>query len=224
MGRIRDIQVAGHDLAREALATRCDAYGLLVEPVGAWGSREARRVPIGNNTTLSLVHDEREAPFDAADKNLLVSLTDENEVAALVWARPRPASQAVGVGLDLASTSDFAGSRGERFNPLLFSGTEQDFVRERYPGRTEMGFAYAFSAKEAAFKCLAEPLRRWYQDHSEELMFEMREFELADATHERGTLRHAHAQAAMDAMGVRAIELYHCELNDTVLTLAVALT
>lgn len=216
------LQNVANDLVQEALASCCDECGVLVAAVGSWGERERRRIRLANGTTFEIAHDEREAPYDVARDDLLVSLSDEVGLAVFAWAQPFHDSHVVGIGIDLAQTRDFAGERGERFNPLLFSPHEQAYVQQHYENRTEMGFAYAFSAKEAAFKSLAAPLRTWYATHDEELLFEIRNFELADATHERGTLRDASAQSAMDAMDIRCIELHHREAGDVVLTLALA--
>lgn len=208
MGRVRE---AAEELAGEVLLPVCVDFGVVVAD-----SVDRARIPV-------LTHDERGAPLQVNDSSLLVSLTDEENVCVYVWARPRYESGLLGVGIDLASACDFAGQRGERFNTLIFSGAEQAFVHAHYAGREEMGFALAFSAKEAAFKSLAAPLRAWYEEQDEELEFEVREFELVGGTHARGTLRHAYAQAAMDALGVRSIEVAHCETGDAVLTLALAL-
>ena len=223
-------------LARDALSNTCRAFGIEVAPIDAWGSRDERRVPIGDADspesrrvgklwcTLTIGHDEREAPIAINAEDVLISLTDEGEVALCAWALPAATSRIAGIGLDLASVEDFAGERGATFNRLLFSPHEQEFVSEWYASRPEAGFAFAFAAKEASFKALAAPLRTWYGTHEEELTFEVREFELADATHERGTLRHACAQRAMDALGIMSIELHHRVLDDAVLVLAIALT
>lgn len=217
-------EVAGM-MMRDALSEACSSYGVEVLEDGGTAHTD-RVISLQGGRTVVLTHDEREAPFCVEGDGTLVSITDEDELALCVWAVPRPDSDVVGIGVDLASTCDFAGARGERFNHLLFSEHEQDFVQRHYSEEPALGYAYAFSAKEAAFKSLAAPLRAWYTTHEEELAFEVREFELEDATHERGTLRHARAQTAMDAMGIRTIELFHTVPPGiaAVLTLAVART
>lgn len=220
------VRVAAHDLAHFFPKELVSAYGIEVEPEGAWGPREARTLPLSDGTTARLTHDEREAPFVMDAPELLVSLSDEKGVAVCVWARPREGSALVGLGVDLASVEDFAGERGDTFNHLLFSKHEQRLVASRYEeaGRTEYGYAMAFSAKEAAFKACAAPLRTWYAAHDDLLEFEMREFELEDLSHARGTLRRAKAQWAMDHMGIRTVVLKHAELPEAVMTVAFALT
>lgn len=208
MERVRE---AAEELAGEVLLPVCADFGVVVAD-----SVDRKPIP-------ALTHDERGAPMQANDSSLLVSLTDEENICVYVWARPRCGSGLMGVGIDLASACDFAGQRGERFNTLIFSAAEQAFVHEHYERQEEMGFARAFSAKEAAFKSLAAPLRAWCEEQGEEMEFEVREFELVDGIHVRGTLRHARAQAAMDALGVRTIEVEHRVADEGVLTLALAL-
>ncbi len=219
------IQNQAEALMQNAMADACLSYGALLS-TGTWQPHAERRLSIDDGRTLVILHDEREAPYCVDGDTTLVSITDEGDLALCVWAVPKPDSNVAGIGIDLASTCDFAGDRGARFNHLLFSEHEQDFVRNNYGEQPELGYAYTFSAKEAAFKSLAAPLRSWYAKHTEELVFEVREFELADAAHARGTLRHACAQAAMDAMGIRTIELFHTAAPSiaAVLTLAVART
>ena len=223
MYRWAALQQVVDELACEALASCCDEFGMLAAPVGTWGDREARRIPLPSGATIVLTHDEREAPLVADDPSLLVSFTDEGNLALFAWARPQQGSQVAGIGVDIASSKDFAGDRGERFNRLIFSEHEQEFVQAHYADDPATGYAYAFSAKEAAFKSLAAPLRAWYEKPgSKELEFEIREFELADATHERGTLRHGCAQTAMNAMGVGTIALHHHTFEGMAITVALS--
>lgn len=177
---------------------------------------------------LRISHDEREAPVildgpDALDESLLVSFTDESEVALLAWADRSRGSRVVGLGIDLASLQDFAGERGERFNHLLFTKDEQQLVEDTWADDPTRGYAYAFSAKEAAFKSCAAPLRAWYHSHTEELLFDLRSFELDEWDHEKGTAHRGEAQRAMDLMGVGTIELHRLAWDDMALTLALAL-
>lgn len=177
---------------------------------------------------LQVAHDEREAPAvlddtDALDDSVLVSFTDEHEAGLLAWmARPR-GNRVVGLGIDLAAVEDFAGDRGEHFNHLLFTDDEQQLVAEAWPHEPARGYAFAFSAKEAAFKACAAPLRSWYRTHSEELLFDLRSFELDGWDHEKGTARRGEAQRAMNLMGIRTIELHRLFWNDMALTIALAL-
>lgn len=222
---IEVVRTAARDLAHCIPAALASAGGIEVAREGAWGPREARAIPLDDDTKGRIVHDEREAPFVANAPDLLVSLSDEKGVAACAWTRPRPGSALVGLGIDLASVEDFAGERGATFNHLLFSKHERRLVTSRYEnaGRMEYGYAMAFSAKEAAFKACAAPLRTWYATHNDLLEFEVREFELADFSHARGTLRSAEAQRAMGLMGIQTIALHHVELSGAVMTVAFAL-
>lgn len=201
--------------------------GVTLGPTGSWARGDRRLVPLESDVSLLLDHDEREAPVrldasDSWDDTLLVSLTDEEETCACAWARIPEGSSVVGLGIDLASTHDFAGARGERFNRLLFTQREHELAPLIGGGDLALGYAFAFAAKEAAFKALAAPLRRWYQTHQEELLFDVRCFELADADHEAGTARKGEAQRAMDKLDVGSIGLGRMTLGDRALTIAVA--
>lgn len=83
--------------------------------------------------------------------------------------------------------------------------------------------AALFAAKEAAFKATAAPLRRWYETHNDELLFEVRHFVMEEPGIERGTGRNAAAQAAMDRMGIGRIVVQHTQVCGMALVTAVAL-
>ena len=202
-----------------------EAFGICWGAPRSWDEGSSRVVPRADGTRLLLAHDEREAPYALGpdgreDAGLLVSLSDEDALAACAWARVAPGSGVAGLGIDLADPRDFAGARGERFNRLLFTQAEQGLVPALAHGDEALGYAYAFSAKEAAFKACAAPLRRWYEAHDEELVFDLRGFELADLRHEAGTARGGAAQAALDALGIRAIELFRTEVQGCACTVA----
>jgi phosphopantetheinyl transferase (holo-ACP synthase) len=178
---------------------------------------------------LHVSHDEREAPValhddGSVDDGTLVSITDEQDTILLAWAAGcTPETRVIGLGIDLASLADFAGARGERFNRLLFTAGEQELVHKQWASQPELGYAFAFSAKEAAFKACAAPLRTWYRTHDEELLFDLRGFELDGWAHERGTARHGEAQRAMELLGITSIELHRLAWEDMALTIALAL-
>ena len=222
---IEVVRMAAHDLVRCFPKELVGACRIEVAPEGVWGPREARAIPLEDGEVGCLTHDEREAPYMENASDLLVSLTDEKGIAVCAWACPQADSALMGLGIDLASVEDFAGERGATFNYLLFSKHERRLVASRYEesGRMEYGYAMAFSAKEAAFKACAAPLRTWYAAHDDPLEFEVREFELVDFSHVRGTLRRAEAQRAMGLMGVQTIALSHVELPGAVMTVAFAL-
>ena len=161
---------------------------------------------------ITVTHDVRGAPVatradGTEDENLLLSLTDEDEVTLCGWAQKDAVSSLVGVGIDLVSPAEFEGARGEYLRGLLFTDRDRAVISALWPERPHEGFAFAFGAKEAAFKALAAPLRRWYESHDEELVFDLRGFELMDATHVAATARKGEAARAMGAMGVTRIEL-----------------
>ena len=200
-------QNEANELLAEALAPFGASGWVRVAPVGAWNVGGERLVSLPDGSIVRISHDERGAPFvlaadGAEDYNLLVSLTDEKRVAACAAAKADESADLLGVGIDLASPEDFAGERGERFNHLIFSTGEQRLA-PTLADDAALGFAFVFSAKEAAFKACAAPLRRWYDKHDEELAFDVTEFELATPYDVRGTLRHAHANRAMAVMGIR---------------------
>ena len=206
----------------------CISCGAVIGPAGSWTQGDARMVPLPDGSLLHMTHDEREAPVvvnsrGEKDETILVSLTDENNCALCVWAQMRKGSLVAGLGVDLAATLDFAGERGAMFNHLLFTPREQELAAKLEPDDLPLGLAYAFSAKEASFKALAAPLRSWYRTHTEELLFDVRCFELADLTHEAGTARKGEAQRAMHQLGIASIELARMSLGDQALTLAAAL-
>lgn len=205
------------------------SFGIAHEGERPWGPADSRCIPLTDALTPTLDHDEREAPFVVAqdgtpDDTLLVSLTDEEHARLCAWAQVTEPTKVRGLGVDLAATSDFAGARGARFNPLIFTKAELAWADARAEtGPVELSLAYAFSAKEAAFKSLAAPLRSWYATHTERLVFDVRDFELADDYHEVGCARKGAAARAMDAMGIACIELARTELAGMALTFAVAL-
>ena len=216
-----------------------ETFGRLVAPHGItsfgvirerdWGPAACRSIPLTDEAVANLGHDEREAPFVAGpdgstDDTWLVSLTDEDQLRLCAWVRAEGQTRVRGIGVDLASVHDFAGERGERFNHLLFTKSELAWAEARTAeAPIELSLAYAFSAKEAAFKSLAAPLRSWYQANTEELVFDLRDFELADDFHEAGSARKGAAARAMARMGISCIELARTELCGLALTFAVAL-
>lgn len=178
-------------------------------------------------------HDEREAPVPLDEggrelESLLVSITDEGEERMLAWVRIPEGSDVVGIGVDLCSTGDFAeDERGDHFARLLLTDTEKRLV-EKMEGTVPQRRARVFSAKEAAFKATAAPLRRWYEAHDEELGFEVRDFELCSVERSagsvaRGTARSGRAERACELMGVSRIEVSFANYADMVLCVAVAL-
>ena len=180
------------------------------------------------NPYLLIAHDEREAPFllgkdGLEDRTALLSRTDENDTVLTAWVRPATDSPVIGFGIDLVTLSDFEGEHGAFLIEHLLSEQDQLFVPELSPIASAAS-AYAFSAKEAAFKACSQPLRAWVDAGNDDLYFEVRGFELLDTAHEAGTARSAEAQAAMDLLGIRSIELMRASAGDLAVTLAFALS
>ena len=176
---------------------------------------------------IEIAHDDRGGPVAARadgseDTSLLLSLTDEDETVLCGWVRREPGSGLLGLGIDLVRLDDFRGERGRRLEQLLLTERDREVVRAAWADDPEAGAAFAFSAKESAFKACAAPLRRWYETHDERLVFDLRSFELIDATHEAGTARRGEAQRAMDAMGIAEIELCYELREPYILTCALA--
>lgn len=221
-------RAAFHDLG-------CAEFGVAVlDGSTSWGAHESGRivVPQGKQSVaLPIAYDEREAPYVVgADgneaPNLLVSLSDEGERIACAWARTSAGSPLVGVGIDLASAEDFDERPGmERITRLLFTEREHDIARSlaSETGSLETAHAVLFGAKEASFKAMARPLRTWYRHHDDELAFEVRHYCMVEPGTERGEARNGAAQAAMDRMGIRHIEVRHVIVCDMALVVALAL-
>lgn len=178
---------------------------------------------------IAIAHDGRGGPFatrrDGTEElSLLVSFTDEDEEVLCGWARRETGSRLVGLGIDLVPLDAFAGERGQRLKQLLLTDRDREVADAMWPDEPEIGCAFAFSAKESAFKACAAPLRRWHESHDERLVFDLRSFELADSSHELGTARRGEAQRAMDAMGIAEIALGYELREPYILTWAFALS
>ena len=214
----------------------CLEHGIVVlEGAESWATRERGQLEIPTQSGSFLVridHDEREAPYaltpeGAEDTTLLVSLTDDSNHIACVWARVTPGMSLLGVGIDLVASRDFERQIGTKhrksLNELLFTEQERALMPQLDCPSPTMGYATLFGAKEAAFKSTAAPLRRWYDSHDDELLFEVRHFVMVEPGIERGIGRNGAAQAAMDRMGIDRIALKHAIVEDMALVTAVAL-
>ena len=196
-----------------------------------WGAHETGRIELphdGGGVVLPVAYDEREAPFviepDGTERTHdLISLSDEDDLLACAWTHVEGGSDVCGVGVDLASREDFGPRPGtERFCELMFSERERELAQLLYPHDLPLAYATLFGAKEAAFKATAHALREWYQTHDEPLEFEVRDFGMTELGVERGELRRGNAQTALDRMGIARIEIYHAQLRDQALVLALA--
>lgn len=226
-------------LERETFAgLDCAEHGLVVlRGATSWGAHERGHIELPSQAGtmhVPLAYDEREAPYAVRDDgtevtDLLLSLADENDYLTCLWARPREGSPLMGVGVDLSSFEHFRerpprrdGSPARDFSLLLFTEREQSLIPHLSPNGL-LAKSTLFAAKEAAFKCTADPLRRWYESHDEELLYEVRHFVMEEPGLERGTGRNGAAQAAMDRMGIARVVTHHAEVCGMALVTAVAL-
>lgn len=217
----------------------CIEHGLVVlRGATSWGARDRGfiELPTREGTLrVHLAYDEREAPLAVREDgtevpDLLLSLTDENDYLACIWARPAAGSPLMGVGVDLSSREHFRerpprrdGRPARDLSLLLFTETEQSLIPQLEPEDDILAKSALFAAKEAAFKCTASPLRRWYESHDDELLFEVRHFVMEEPGLERGTGRNGAAQAAMDRMGIARVVTHYTEVCGMALVTAVAL-
>lgn len=213
----------------------CREHGLVVlQGAESWGAHERGHIDLptrGGLLSLPLAYDEREAPYavnDAGEEvcDLLLSLTDEDDVIACAWARVAPCSPLRGVGVDLSDASHFrrhVTPRGRDLSLLLFTEGERALLDKLGCTDDALAKAALFASKEAAFKATAAPLRRWYDTHDQELRYEVRHFVMEEPGLERGTGRNAAAQDALDLMGIARIAVRHAEVGNRSLVTAVAL-
>ena len=176
---------------------------------------------------ISLTNDLRGAPVPLradghADETFLVSHTDEDDISLCAWAQTEEGYSLAGVGIDLVNMDDFEGERGKFLTKVLLTERDLEVVRERWPEEPNLASAFGFSAKEATFKALAAPLRVWHETHDEWLRFEVRSFELLDASHEQGTARKGEGKRAMDALGITSIEVFCIPWENYLVTFALA--
>ena len=97
-------------------ALGCEDYGIaIMRGATSWGTHETGilTLPMADGAhDLRIAYDEREAPFVVGpdgqeDTGLAISLADEGDLLACAWARMTSDSPLLGVGVDLASSSDF---------------------------------------------------------------------------------------------------------------------
>ena len=215
-------------------ALGCEDYGIaIMRGATSWGTHETGilTLPMADGPhDLRIAYDEREAPFVVGpdgqeDTSLAISLADEGDLLACAWARMTSDSPLLGVGVDLASSSDFDDRPfTQRFIKLVFDDTERTIVRGRWSEDLALGYATAFGAKEAAFKATAQPLRSWYRRHDEELAFEVRHFSLTTPHVARGELRDAAAQYALDKMCIARIVVNYAQVEGIALVVATSLS
>lgn len=213
----------------------CLEHGLVVlQGADSWGAHERGfiELPCAEGTlTIALAYDEREAPYavrpDGCEiRELLLSLTDEDDFIACAWARVDENTPLLGVGVDLCGAKRFRerpGAKRRDLAELLLTPRERDLVSDISLEQPLYAKAALFAAKEAGFKATAAPLRRWYDTHEEELRYEVRHFVMEDVGIERGTGRNGAAQAAMDAMGIKRVRVRWAQVEGMALVTAVSL-
>lgn len=207
-----------------------EARGLLAEMLRGKGCAEygvAVTPRHEGQYAFRVTNDRRGAPYVVDDTNTevadtLVSFSDEGGLYACAWVKLDKHSPLVGLGIDLVDAGEFRETeRGDFLVHALLFDDEARLACELHPEDTPLGYAFAFGAKEAAFKATSQPLRAWCQRHGRGLFFEVRDFALAtDGAHEIGVRR---AVDVFSALGIDRIELGHVMLGDLVFVVALAL-
>ena len=222
-------------LAQEAFGgLGCKDCGITVlQGAKSWGAHETGKITLPGEQgpgEISIAYDERYAPYplgpDGRERDeLLLSLADEGDLLVCAWALVEPHSPLRGIGVDLASNKDFdEHPAAQRYIKLLFTEREQELAPTLWSDNLAGSYAALFGAKEAAFKACAHPLRLWYRQHSQELVFEVRHFSAVDAHTERGEQRDGAAQRALDAMSIERMAISSAPLDDKALVVACALS
>lgn len=199
----------------------------LVRGKASWGAHKTGRVEFVHNkraVVLPISYDERCAPYVPGD-NMLVSLADEGNCCACAWMGHASKPNVAGLGVDLVSPQYFEPRHyTKRFTDHIFSPQEHALAPNLCGNDLSFAYAVLFGAKEAAFKATARPLRLWYMTHDEPLGFEVRDFGMVEPGRMRGELRHKAAQHALDAMGIRHIDVEWKSADGMALVVAYAMT
>ena len=209
-----------------------DVFTEVRRGIRSWGAHEAGGITLSTASGerwIPIAYDDRGAPYPTDETgrerdDLLLSLSDEDDLVACAWASPAPGSRLVGLGCDLVSIRDFAEDpRGERMAELLLTSEERALAQTLIPDNVPASRAVLFGAKEASFKACAAPLRTWYREHDEKLIFEVRHFHTVDGVTERGDARDKAAQHALDALGIVCLSFSYTTLDDKILVVSRAL-
>jgi phosphopantetheine--protein transferase-like protein len=159
-GRIRQfvLNVTRHSTTHEA------ATGAIQ---GLLGTPEPPSATYGR-----ILHDKRKAPvIDMSAelqkelslrkaREILISLTDENEFAAALVVMTAHNSSLSGIGIDLASVSDFLpDARSKRFYQYVFTSHELDYIQRFCEKDQSKAAAVLFASKEAAIKSVSKQVR-----------------------------------------------------------------
>lgn len=179
--------------------------------------------------TARLAHDLRGAPYLCDQRGeerseLLLSLSDEGEGLAAVWAQAEEGSTLMGLGIDLCAADRFEARPGRRDRArLLLTERERSYAPLLHPDNLPLAHATLFAAKEASFKATAASLRRWYESHTRELRYGVRHFVMEEPLLMSGTGRDGAAQRALDALGIKRMEIRYGQLDGTAIVVACAL-
>jgi phosphopantetheine--protein transferase-like protein len=127
-----------------------------------------------------ILHDTRKAPVidlpvklqkrlsRRGAREILVSLTDENEFAAALVVMAVHDSSLSGIGIDLASISDFLpDTHSERFYRYVFTSYELNHIQGFCERDRSRAAAALFSSKEAAIKSVSKLVRAFGERHPE---------------------------------------------------------
>lgn len=195
----------------------------------SWGV-QVELVPTSREVPCAarIAHDAAGAPYvvDATGseiKDTLVSFSDEGDVRACAHLTRKAGSPVVGLGVDLVDAGEFRDEERGAFLVRSLFGESEARLAQGVNGKDHpLAYAYAFGAKEAAFKATSQSLRAWRQGGGTGIFFEVRDFALAqDTVHEVGVRR---AASLFDTLGIARIELEHVTYGDLVLIVAVALS
>jgi phosphopantetheine--protein transferase-like protein len=180
----------------ESIVSRTFSDSMILEYC-LYGKREGPTESVGNAAIEQLYnqmgfhestghftirHDDYGAPFVASDLESelpLLSLADEGNSAYALAAIPSKNFLLAGVGIDVATVSDFQGDdENAELLHRLFSAQEymaiSGYPRSAQPAQK----ALYFSAKEAALKSLAPIIRDWNnRQNQEKVTIDFTEFE-----------------------------------------------
>lgn len=220
------------DLVNDALSRfECQRWGVAMCIGKNWREYDSSTLLTTGSPLPSedVLHDERGGPYFAGKNgkepaDMILSRTDDSGLCLCVWAERGNGGSPLGIGIDLAAADDFKNRRNgsEQFARLVLDKNEILLARDIFVNDYPLGYAYAFSAKEAAFKSTAPALREWYRTHNEQLIFEVREFVQTEPGRMRGTGLNGNAHKACSKLGITDIAVSYAILPGAVFTIACA--
>ena len=220
------IQDTLHKLADSSLSTLgCVSYGIALSDSKTTAELAKTELSKALGHEVLLAHDERKAPYlvNEEETDAFFSLSDEAGLSCCLWAVPKPGSDLLGVGVDLARAEDFSNVSSHSRNASLRVFTEQELVLD-IPNisQDDQLMAVLFSCKESAFKSCAQPLRNHYRISDEQLHFETRDFEVMQDGTARGISRIGDAKSALEVLGIGTIQLNWAIVDGLIASCAVA--